>query len=153
MPLSSRRDALYGALVLVVSPTVRATSQLMAAELLPLAIKGYDPVAYFTIGMPTLGLPDIEYEWDERRYRFSRPGHRELFKADPVRYAPQFGEFCAMALAEGDRDEANPEYWLISDGKLYIFGKPPPLGPVLFQQDLAGNVAKANQNRPLIERR
>jgi hypothetical protein len=153
MPLSSRRDALYGALVLVVSPTVRATSQLMAAELLPLAIKGYDPVAYFTIGMPTLGLPDIEYDWDERRYRFSRPGHRELFKADPVRYAPQFGEFCAMALAEGDRDEANPEYWLISDGKLYIFGKPPPLGPVLFQQDLAGNVAKANQNRPLIERR
>jgi hypothetical protein len=153
MPLSSRRDALYGALVLVASPTVRATSQLMAAELLPLAIKGYDPVAYFTIGMPTLGLPDIEYEWDERRYRFSRPGHRELFKADPVRYAPQFGEFCAMALAEGDRDEANPEYWLISDGKLYIFGKPPPLGPVLFQQDLAGNVAKANQNRPLIERR
>jgi hypothetical protein len=153
MPLSSRRDALYGALVLVVSPTVRATSQLMAAELLPLAIKGYDPVAYFTIGMPTLGLPDIEYEWDERRYRFSRPGHRELFKADPERYAPQFGEFCAMALAEGDRDEANPEYWLISDGKLYIFGKPPPLGPVLFQQDLAGNVAKANQNRPLIERR
>src|SRR4029077_11079226 len=146
MPLSSRRDALYGALVLVVSPTVRATSQLMAAELLPLAIKGYDPVAYFTIGMPTLGLPDIEYDWDERRYRFSRPGHRELFKADPVRYAPQFGEFCAMALAEGDRDEANPEYWLISDGKLYIFGKPPPLGPVLFQQDLAGNVAKANQN-------
>ena len=153
MPLSSRRDALYGALVLVVSPTVRATSQLMAAELLPLAIKGYDPVAYFTIGMPTLGLPDIEYEWDERRYRFSRPGHRELFKADPVRYAPQFGEFCAMALAEGDRDEANPEYWLISDGKLYVFGKAPPLGPVLFQQDLAGNIAKANQNRPLIERR
>ena len=150
MPLSSRRDALYGALVLVVSPTVRATSQLMAAELLPLAIKGYDPVAYFTIGMPTLGLADIEYEWDEHRYRFSRPGHRELFKADPVRYAPQFGEFCAMALAEGDRDEANPEYWLISDGKLYIFGKPPPLGPVLFQQDLAGNVAKANQNRPIL---
>jgi hypothetical protein len=153
MPLSSRRDALHGALVLVVGPTAMATSQLMAAELLPLAIKGYDPVAYFTIGMPTLGLPDIEYEWDERRYRFSRPGHRELFKADSVRYAPQFGEFCAMALAEGDRDEANPEYWLISDGKLYIFGKPPPLGPVLFQKDLAGNVAKANQNRPLIERR
>jgi hypothetical protein len=58
-----------------------------------------------------------------------------------------------MALALGERDEANPEYWLISDGKLYIFGKPAPLGPVLFRQDLPGNVAKANQNRPLIERR
>jgi hypothetical protein len=153
MPTSSRRDALYAALLLVVSPTLKAASQLMAAELRPLAIKGYDPVAYFTIGMPTRGLPDIEYEWDEHRYRFARPEHRELFKADPVRFAPQFGEFCAMALALGERDEANPEYWLISDGKLYIFGSPPPLGPVLFQQDLARNVAKANQNRPLIEPR
>ena len=153
MPNISRRVALRGTFLLAVSPTVNAVSQLVAAELLPLAIKGYDPVAYFTIGMPTRGLPDIEYEWDEHRYRFARLEHRELFKADPVRYAPQFGEFCAMALALGERDEANPEYWLISDGKLYIFGKPPPLGPVLFQQDLAGNVAKANQNRPLIERR
>jgi hypothetical protein len=153
VPNISRRVALRGTFLLAVSPTVNAVSQLVAAELLPLAIKGYDPVAYFTIGMPTRGLPDIEYEWDEHRYRFARPEHRELFKADPVRYAPQFGEFCAMALALGERDEANPEYWLISDGKLYIFGKPPPLGPVLFQQDLAGNVAKANQNRPLIERR
>ena len=49
--------------------------------------------------------------------------HRELFKADPVRYAPQFGNFCAMALTRGELDEANPENWLISDGKLYIFGK------------------------------
>jgi hypothetical protein len=153
MPNITRRVALGGTFLLAVGPTVVTASQLAAAEQLPLAVKGYDPVAYFTIGMPTLGLPDIEYEWDEHRYRFARPEHRELFKANPVRYAPQFGEFCAMALTLGERDEANPEYWLISDGKLYIFGKPPPLGPVLFQQDLAGNVAKANQNRPLIERR
>ena len=52
-----------------------------------------------------------------------------------------------MALAEGELVEANPEYWLISEGKLYIFGKPAPTGPELFQQDLAGNIAKANQNR------
>ena len=147
----SRRDAFRGTLVMVVGPAIVRSSRLLAAEQVRLAIKGYDPVAYFTVGAPTRGLPDIEYEWDEHRYRFARPEHRELFRADPVRYAPQFGEFCSMALALGERDEANPEYWLISDGKLYIFGSPPPLGPVLFQQDLAGNVAKANQNRPLIE--
>ena len=45
---------------------------------------------------------------------------------------------------------ANPESWLISDGKLYVFGKPAPAGPVLFQQDLADNIAKANQNRPIL---
>jgi YHS domain-containing protein len=98
-----------------------------------------------------LGLPEFEHEWDEHRYRFSRAEHRELFKADPVRYAPQFGNYCAMALTRGELDEANPEWWSISDGKLYIFGK--AAGPSQFQQDLAGNVAKANEKRGLILKR
>ena len=53
-----------------------------------------------------------------------------MFKADPVRYAPQFGNFCAMALAKGEVVVANPTNWLISDGKLYVFGarhRPDPL--------------------------
>ena len=123
----------------------------MAAENAPLAIKGYDPVAYFTDGMAVRGRPDIEYEWDERRYRFSRAEHRELFKTDPVRYAPQFANFCAMSLANGELVEADPESWLISDGKLYFFGKRE--GPELFRQNLSDNIAKANQNRPLIRSR
>jgi hypothetical protein len=45
---------------------------------------------------------------------------------------------------------ANPEIWLISEGRLYVFGKPAPAGPVLFQQDLAANLAKANQNRAIL---
>ncbi|HXF52668.1 MAG TPA: YHS domain-containing (seleno)protein [Hyphomicrobiaceae bacterium] len=122
-----------------------------AADELPLAIKGYDPVAYFTLGKPVRGLAEIAYEWDGQRYLFARSGHRELFKADPVRYAPQFKNFCAMALAKGVLVEADPEAWLISDGKLYIFGG--PAGPHLFQQDLAANIAKANENRTLIEKR
>jgi hypothetical protein len=121
-----------------------------AAEEVTLAIKGYDPVAYFTDGKPTQGLPDIEYEWDDHRYRFPSEQHRELFKADPVRYAPQFGNFCAMALAKGEVVVANPENWLINDGKLYVFGKSAPFGPALFQQDLPANIAKANQNRPML---
>ena len=129
----SRRNAVR--LVLLVAASPLATSiPSVAAERVPLAIKGYDPVAYFTVGSPTRGLPEIEYEWDEHRYRFSRAEHRELFKADPVRYAPQFANFCAMALTRGEIVEANPENWLISEGKLYIFGKPSgtetvPAGP------------------------
>lgn len=119
-----------------------------AAENVPLAIKGYDPVAYFVLGEPTPGLPAIEYEWDEHRYRFSSEEHRELFRADPVRYAPQFAQFCAMALTRGEIVEANPEYWLIVDNNLYIFGK--PTGPALFKQNLAENIAKANRNRALV---
>jgi YHS domain-containing protein len=125
----------------------------LAAEKMPLAMKGYDPVAYFTVGKPTQGLPQFEYEWDERRYRFSSAGHRDLFKADPARYAPQFGNLCAMALADARIVVADPENWLVSEGKLYIFGKPAPMGPALFQKDLAGNVTKANQNWSIIRER
>jgi hypothetical protein len=143
----SRRNA-----ILAVVAALFATSMpSFATEAVPLAIKGYDPVAYFTTGSPTRGLPEIEYEWDEHRYLFASAEHRELFEADPVRYAPQFGNFCAMALALGEIDEANPENWLISDGKLYIFGKPAPMGPALFEQDLAANIASANQNRALLQ--
>ena len=146
----SRRNAVR--LVLLAAASAFAASiPSVAAERAPLAIKGYDPVAYFTLGAPVRGLPQIEYEWDEHRYRFSRPEHRELFKADPVRYAPQFANLCAMALTRGEIAEANPEYWLISEGKLYIFGK--RKGPKLFARDFAQNVVKANRNRPPVAKR
>ena len=66
------------------------------------AIKGYDPVAYFTLAKPTIGLAEFAYEWDEQRYFFVRAEHRDIFKADPVRYAPQFANFCAVALTRGE---------------------------------------------------
>ncbi len=93
MPSFSRRSVLCCFALLGVVATMATRSGSAAAEAVPLAIKGYDPVAYFTDGKPTHGLPDIEYEWDEHLYRFSSAKHRELFKADPVRYAPQFGQF------------------------------------------------------------
>lgn len=116
-----------------------------AAPAMRLGIKGYDPVAYFTLQRATPGQPQFEYQWDEHVWRFANAGHRELFKADPVRYAPQFANFCAVALARGEVSEANPEYWLISDGKLYLFGK--SYGPDIFRKDLGKNVERARRNR------
>jgi YHS domain-containing protein len=138
------------AFLLVVLAGLATSMPSVAKEEAPLAIKGYDPVAYFTAGKPVRGLQEFEYEWDEQRYRFSRSEHRELFKADPVRYAPQFANFCAMALARGEVVEADPESWLISDGKLYLFGG--PMGPDRFREGLVENVLKAKQNRALIEK-
>jgi hypothetical protein len=117
---------------------------------LPLAIKGYDPVAYFTIGAPTLGLPEIEFEWDEQRYRFVSAEHRDQFKSNPARYAPRFANLCAMALTKGIVLDADPQYWLVSDGTLYLFAA--EFGPKLFQQDISGNSAKADNNRALLKR-
>jgi YHS domain-containing protein len=144
----ARRRAALG-LALIAAFPFASSVQAIASEL-ALAIKGYDPVAYFTVGKPTQGLPEFEYVWDEHRYRFASAGNRELFKANPIRYAPQFGNFCAMALSLGQLVEADPENWLLSDGKLYIFGKPAPAGPALFQKDIGQNVIKANQNRPML---
>ena len=145
----SRRRAL-GLAALVAAFSFVAGVPTAVAEGLPLAIKGYDPVAYFTDAKPTAGSPDIESVWDEHRYRFATTAHRETFTADPARYAPQFGDFCAMALAKGLLVVANPENWLISDGKLYVFGSPAPAGPALFQKDLVANISRANQNRPML---
>jgi YHS domain-containing protein len=146
----SRRNAICLILLLAASPFATPVPS-VAVEKMPLAIEGYDPVAYFTIGRPARGLTEFEYEWDEHRYRFVSAEHRDLFKVDPVRYAPQFANFCAMALTRGEIVEADPKNWLISDGKLYIFGA--AHGPDSFSKDLPANVAKATHNRPLIEKR
>lgn len=137
-------------LVLFLFPTTISSA---TAQTSPLAIKGYDPVAYFTTGKPTPSLPEFKYEWGGHLYQFSRSNHLERFKAEPARYAPQFGSYCAMALSKAELVVADPENWLISDGKLYVFGKPAPAGPALFHKDLAGNIAKAEQNRPLTLKR
>ena len=78
----SRRNAIRSLALFAAGGTLTLGSRSFAAEV-PLAIKGYDPVAYFTDAKPTPGLPEIEYEWDEHRYRFATAQHRELFKADP----------------------------------------------------------------------
>ena len=149
MHAHSRRSALRLVALAAASPFA-APMPSLAGDKVALAIKGYDPVAYFTLGKATPGLPDIEHDWDEYRYRFSRLEHRELFKAAPERYAPQFTNFCAMALALGKIIQADPESWLVVDGKLYVFGG--PAGRERFQQDLSENIGKANQNRAMLQK-
>ena len=150
MTIMSRRGA--GRLLLLGLFSLLASAASPRAEdAVPLAIGGYDPVAYFKLGRPTPGLASLEHVWDEHRYRFSRAEHRDVFKADPIGYAPQYGNFCAMALTRSETDEANPEYWLINDNKLYLFAK--AIGPERFRAALETNIIKAEQNRALVQSR
>lgn len=124
-------------------PGIAATGVHAEADV-PLAIKGYDPVAYFTISKATPGSSAFEYRWDGHLFRFARADHREMFKSEPARYAPQFENYCAMALARGEFVEGNPENWMVSEGKLYIFAL--PVGVERFRQELAGNTERAGRN-------
>ena len=84
------------------------------------AIAGYDTVAYFTDARAVKGKPEFEYGWQDARWLFATAEHRDLFAADPERYAPRFGGFCAGGLSLGYMIEADPENWSIIDGRLYI---------------------------------
>ena len=86
----------------------------------PLAIHGYDPVAYFTEGKPVPGDKEFEHEWNGATWRFASAEHRDLFRKDPERYAPQYGGYCAWAVAHGSTAPGDPEVWKIVDDKLYV---------------------------------
>jgi YHS domain-containing protein len=84
------------------------------------AIKGYDTVAYFTESRATKGSDRFEAEWEDARWWFSSEANRDLFQANPTRYAPQYGGYCAGGVAVGEFASVDPEAWKIVDGKLYL---------------------------------
>ena len=109
-----------------------------------LAIKGYDPVAYFTDSKAMPGDPQYEAAYDGTRYRFASAQHLEMFKSDPDRYAPQFAGSCAAGIAMGVKFEAEPENWMIVDGKLFVFSSAQTRDTM--QADAAGMIAKGQEN-------
>ena len=105
---------------LLIAPSIARAQSVQPASL-RLVLKGYDPVAYFTDGKPIPGKPEYETVYDDARYRFASAQHLELFKADPDHSAPQYAGSCAAAITAGVKIEAEPEHWLIVDGKLFVF--------------------------------
>lgn len=85
------------------------------------AIRGTDPVAYFAQGAPVAGLPEHAFEWNGATWHFASAENRAAFADDPSRYAPQYGGFCAWAVAEkGKLYSTQPKNWAIVEGKLYL---------------------------------
>ena len=108
------------------------------------ALKGYDPVSYFTDGRPEKGSSEFTFAFDDTTYWFKSAEHRTLFAADPEHYAPQFDGYCAVQVSRGHKVEADPEAWTITNGKLYVFaGKP---GVPIFQEQPVAIAEKAKEN-------
>ena len=85
-------------------------------------LKGHDVVAYFTDAKHRLGRPDVRTVYQGVTFRFATPEHKALFDADPAKYLPQYGGFCANGMAYGIPWGGDADTWLLRDGKLYIFG-------------------------------
>jgi hypothetical protein len=84
------------------------------------AIHGYDTVAYFTEGKAVKGTGEFEHVWEDARWHFANAPNRDLFAANPDRYAPQYGGYCALGIAAGEFAHVDPEAWTMVDGKLYL---------------------------------
>ncbi|MEO1049100.1 MAG: YHS domain-containing (seleno)protein [Bacteroidota bacterium] len=85
------------------------------------AIGGYDPVSYFD-GKPAKGSKTIAYAHHGVTYYFAKEANKNKFKADPQRYEPAYGGWCAYAMGvSGDKVKIDPGTYKITDGKLYLF--------------------------------
>jgi len=113
-----------------------------------LAIKGYDPVAYFVDGKPVKGSSEHSLEWNGATWRFNSEANRAAFAADPERYAPQYGGYCAWAVSQGETADIDPEAWRIVDGKLYLnFDEKVQK---TWESDIPGFIRRADRNWPKV---
>ncbi len=110
------------------------------------AIRGYDPVAYFTEGRPVEGSGEFTAEWMGATWRFASAANRDAFQADPGRYAPQYGGYCAWAVSQGYTASIDPEAWRIVGDKLYLNYSKSVQGR--WEKDIPGNIAKGDRNWP-----
>ena len=113
------------------------------------AIRGYDPVAYFTDSKPVLGDSTLSYTYQGANWYFANATNRDTFKADPDKYAPQYGGYCAYGTSQGHKAPTEADAWTINDGKLYFnYNKKVQ---TLWNKDRTGNISKADTNWPTIK--
>jgi len=135
-------------LALSLSLSALAVEPINKSSLTKVAIKGYDPVAYFTDSKPVEGSKEFELEWMDATWRFASVAHRDEFKTNPAKYAPQYGGYCAFGVSRGYAVDIDPEAWHILDGKLYLnYNKDVQTE---WRKDIPGYVKKADQNWPKI---
>jgi len=106
--------------LLIFAQVVQAAKPIYSGGRDRAAIRGYDPVAYFTENQPVKGDPDISLEHKGATWFFTSRENRELFTSNPEKYEPQYGGYCAYAVARDTTASSKPEYFTIHDGKLYL---------------------------------
>ena len=113
-----------------------------------LAIRGYDPVAYFTEGKAVKGDKDFTLGWQGADWRFASAGNRDAFSEDPEKYAPQYGGYCAWAVSRNYTAPTDPDAFTLVNGKLYLNYNKRVMRQWLEDRDR--NIEQADENWPAV---
>jgi hypothetical protein len=111
-------------------------------------LAGYDAVAYFTDHKPVRGSDAYTRQWQGVTWKFGSAEHRDVFAADPERYAPQYGGYCAYAVANGTTAHGDPLQWAVVNERLFVNNN--ALAKLLWDRDRPGNIKAGDENWPLI---
>lgn len=106
------------------------------------ALKGYDTVAYHAVGRTVEGSRRFSHTWRGATWRFASAENRDLFAADPERYAPAYGGYCAYGMTQGAKVDIDPTAWRIVDGRLYLNANRDVQR--IWVQDIPGYIARAD---------
>lgn len=139
-------------LIAAALPALSQTKSLLNLDKSGLAIQGHDPVAFFTENKPVKGKPKFVARHAGATYLFATKEHRDSFKADPAKYEPAFGGYCAFGVSKNRLIEIDVDAFQIVDGKLLMqYSKGVRED---FNKDTNGNLTKANTNWPgLVEKK
>jgi YHS domain-containing protein len=109
-----------------------------------LALRGYDPVAYFSTGKPTRGIATISAAYGGANYLFATEADKKLFVDNPRKYLPEFGGFCVVGTAYGQKVDTDPMTGVVVNGKLYLNNNAKAFA--LFNKDPSGMIDRAEKN-------
>lgn len=142
------KHSIVSLIIILTVCSCKGTSPVAAVNTSPegIAIKGYDSVAYLTEKRPVEGSAEFGYLWNGAKWRFASAEHRDMFKADPEKYAPKYGGYCAYAVSEGKTADIDPDSWTIFEGRLYLnLNKDVQR---LWEKDMREFIRKADENWP-----
>jgi YHS domain-containing protein len=134
------------ALAMLTAPGVRAESAGDVNQIDGIALHGFDPVAYFTQNKAVKGEAEFTAQYKGVTYEFASKEDQATFQANPAKYVPQYGGFCAFAVSEGVKADIDPHAFAINDGKLYVNYSEKALQA--YQGDVKGNTQNTNHNWP-----
>ena len=143
-----KRSVIFLFLVVAAATLAQAQKRLVNTDKQGLALRGHDPVAFFTAGKPVAGDYRYESNYQGTRYRFSSAENKKLFDAEPAKYIPQFGGYCAYGVSRGYAVDVELDAFQIVDGRLLMQYNKDVRDK--FNEAPQANLKKADENWPKV---